>query len=917
MEGSAGIDTCPALYSSLLHVGKGELLGVLNRRTAERAFRYYQEHAIDSLYWQGDALVGTLGRPQISVHIMDAERAEDLGCHCSQCGMKQKLCSHAAAAVIRWLDVRSTLVRMGVGSSWRAHSRHPFVAAKSGPEDRVDLSHLTGADLRSALELQLSLQKTGKARVQLNGQEVRTTITLPSGDTRCAVFSASLLASALPILRSMPGISLEGELERLEISELRLRPILLAGWNDEGILLEPGYRLGNGSILQSSELDGRIHGRWARVGRHLCLVHDPATPLVPFQRKGRRLLAGRDALSFLKLDHPQLKKYPWYIPQGILEDYSHALNPRLKMIELSGDEKGHYYLRPGFLAGEKTLGWDDVLRLLQVGFLRFGDRIVEAPYLDVLEQAGFRMPARGAARGMIGSRVALIRLVAETELTIESEDQGIRELVSILRGRTTVDPGLPAGLKSTLRPYQQAGVRWLWQRWLAGIGALLADDMGLGKTHQVMGLLCHVRSVRPAATILVVCPRGVLEHWNTLLEEFAPGLGVHVFHGSGRMIPELEEYPPVLLTTYDILVRSSRELMKLKWDLAIFDEAQRIKNPRTKAARASKKLQAEFKMALTGTPLENRLLELWSVVDLLLPGYLGSESDFKGTFRTPTQDQLETLRKRLGILTLRRLKEQVLSDLPEKVEDLRYCSMTKEQRSKYEGVRAQALPEISAMLEDPKKNIPFMHIFALMTRLKQICDFSGLDQREGAIGSSGKLEVFDEILREALESGQQVVVFSQYVRMLKVLSDYLERQGRIHLMLTGSTRDRGRIIRRFNGGQHERILLASLLAGGVGIDLTGASVVIHYDRWWNPAKERQATDRVHRLGQRRFVQVFKFITKESIEEKIDRLIQEKTELFEQVVTPTEGVVGSLSRVEIARLLDIESPKGPSSGGSSS
>ncbi len=904
MEGSVRIEKAPAIFSSLQHVGRGDLLGVLDRRTAEKAFRYYQEHRIDSLYWEGDALVGTMGSTRLTAHIIDAEKVHELACHCSQCGIRRSLCPHAAAAVLRWLDVRSTLIRMGVGSSWRAHSRHPFVPPRSGPEDRVDLSHLTGVDLRSALELQLSLQKTGKARVRLVGQEVQTTISLPSGDSRCAVFSASLLASALPILRSMPRIRMEGELENLELSELRLRPVLLASWKDDGLLLEPGYRLGNRSVLLSSELEGRIHGRWARVGTHLCLVHDPPTPLLPFQRKGRTLLSGREALSFLKLDHPQLKKHSWYLPQGVLKDFSQALVPGLDHLVVSRDARGHFYLSPGFRAGDTLLDWGEIRQLLQTGFLKIGDRIVQAPDLLPLERAGFQLGSRKTARGLKGDRVSFIRLIADTDVRIESEDQGILELVSLLRGRAQLDPGIPSGLKSNLRPYQAEGVRWLWHRWLSGIGALLADDMGLGKTHQVMGLLCHVRQQRPGARFLVVCPRGVLEHWENLLENFAPELGVHLYHGSGRVIPEMKDHPPVLLTTYDILVRSAGELGREKWDIAIYDEAQRIKNPRTKAARASKKLKAEFKLALSGTPLENRLLELWSVVDLLLPGYLGSESDFKSNFRNPTQSDLERLRRRLAILTLRRLKEQVLSDLPEKFEDLRYCTMTPDQRAVYEETRGAALPEISALLEDPDSEIPFMHIFALMTRLKQICDYSGLGRDIPMPGSSGKLEVFDEILAEAMDSGQQVVVFSQYVRMLEVLSEHLDRQGRAYLRLTGETRDRGRVIRRFNTGQHERILLASLLAGGVGVDLTGASVVIHYDRWWNPAKENQATDRVHRMGQRSFVQVFKFVTRDSIEERIDQLIRRKISLFEQVVAPTEGVVRGLSRSQIAELLDI-------------
>ena len=210
------------------------------------------------------------------------------------------------------------------------------------------------------------------------------------------------------------------------------------------------------------------------------------------------------------------------------------------------------------------------------------------------------------------------------------------------------------------------------------------------------------------------------------------------------------------------------------------------------------------------------------------------------------------------------------------------------------------------MLRDPSREVPYMHIFALLTRLKQVCDHPALlTSGPSSPDRSGKLEVFDQILEEALDGDHQVVVFSQYVKMIDLLARYLERRDIPHLVLTGQTRDRSRIVRRFNSEQHERVLLASLLAGGLGIDLTGASVVIHYDRWWNPAKENQATDRVHRLGQRRFVQVFKLIARDTIEERIDAMIRNKTRLIDEVVSPTEELVRGLSRRELAALLDLD------------
>jgi SNF2 family DNA or RNA helicase len=258
------------------------------------------------------------------------------------------------------------------------------------------------------------------------------------------------------------------------------------------------------------------------------------------------------------------------------------------------------------------------------------------------------------------------------------------------------------------------------------------------------------------------------------------------------------------------------------------------------------------------------------------------------------------------VLTLRRVKDQVLSDLPDKMEDIRYCHLLPAQETLYREIHRHQSAEIAQMLQDEATEIPYMHIFALLTKLKQVCDHTELVEEFGSgPGQSAKIEILDEILDEALDGGLQVVVFSQYVKMIEVLERHLDRRKIKHLVLTGETRDRGRIIRRFNSEQHERVLLASLLAGGVGIDLTGASVVLHYDRWWNPAKENQATDRVHRIGQRRFVQVFKLITRNTIEERIDELIRTKVDLMERVVAPTEDVIGKLGRQEIVDLLDLE------------
>jgi len=893
--------------SGLFEIRTGEVLGKLPRGIAERGYHLYQDRRVARITWTGEDLEADLVSPACTVRISDIGNEFFPASLCSVCGEQDLPCFHATATLLQWLDIRSTMQRLGPGAMWRANSRHPFISPGRSAAERVDLSHLTGHDLQSALELQLSLQKTGTAVARLEDNDVTIRIALPSGDTRLVFFTASNLPGALPMLRSLPTIRLDGKLAELELSEARLRPVLITTWDEKGIVLEPGYRLRSGHVFTNEGLNGRIHGRWARIGNHLCRLLDPATPLVPFHRQGRRLLKGKEALRFLNLDHPQLRHHSWYLPQGQLATFRQPEVPSPVALEAEYTPNGKVRVRPRFSAADREIPWDEALTLFESGFTRIGETIVRAPDMQFMEDLGFRMPRRRHDLGILGSRVAFIRLVAESNLPVEGPDDELRELAAVLQGRFEQKIESPPGLLSQLRPYQAAGVSWLWSRYLVGVGALLADDMGLGKTHQVMGLLCLLADRDPKTQSLVVCPRGVLEHWHTLLERFAPDLEVRLFHGPSRSLDDLDG-GGVVLTTYDILFRSTEDLIEHEWAVAVFDEAQRIKNPRTKAARAARKVPARFRLALTGTPLENRLLELWSVVDLIVPGYLGSEREFRAAHRDPSHHQLHVLRQRLGVLTLRRIKEQVLSDLPEKVEDIRYCRLLPKQEALYRRIHRERSADIVRLLQNEEADIPYMHIFALLTRLKQICDHTNLVEKEGAAaGESAKIEIFDEILDEALDGGLQVVVFSQYVKMIEILTKRLERQKIEHLVLTGETRNRGRIVRRFNSEQHERVLLASLLAGGVGIDLTGASVVLHFDRWWNPAKENQATDRVHRIGQRRFVQVFKLITRNTIEERIDELIRSKIDLIQRVVAPTEDVIAKLDRRELINLLDLEIP----------
>ncbi|MEW6187871.1 MAG: DEAD/DEAH box helicase [Thermodesulfobacteriota bacterium] len=468
------------------------------------------------------------------------------------------------------------------------------------------------------------------------------------------------------------------------------------------------------------------------------------------------------------------------------------------------------------------------------------------------------------------------------------------------------------GLVSPLRTYQRQGVDWLSFLFENRLGGLLCDDMGLGKTHQVMALMVKLREEKKEQRpFLVICPTTVLSHWVKKIADHTRGLHVRVFHGGDRELDKRLKGNQVLLTTYGILRNDIDRLKEISFSLAVFDEIQNLKNPETQAHQAARMLQAGIKVGLTGTPIENNLMDLKALFDLTVPGFLGSSESFQENYIKPIDQNLHSqARKRLNRLispfVLRRLKASVLNELPEKIEDLRFCPLSEDQIRLYREALAGRGKDLLKTLKDQCAPVPYMHIFALLTLLKQICNHPALalkkiDQFETY--ASGKWELFQELLDEGLGSGQKIVVYSQFLGMIKIMEHYLTKTGWGYVTLTGSSRKRGELIDRFNQDPECRIFLGSLKAGGVGIDLVAASMVIHYDRWWNAAREDQATDRVHRIGQRRGVQVFKLITAGTLEEKIAAIIERKKNLMEAVVKEDDpNLLKTFTREDLIELL---------------
>jgi SNF2 family DNA or RNA helicase len=436
--------------------------------------------------------------------------------------------------------------------------------------------------------------------------------------------------------------------------------------------------------------------------------------------------------------------------------------------------------------------------------------------------------------------------------------------------------------------------------------------MGLGKTHQVMALMLALREHGGVEEpFLVVCPTTVLSHWEEKIQVHAPGLKLAVFHGGQRNLDDSLKQGNVILSTYGILRNDVEQFEHIPFALAVFDEIQHVKNPDTKAYEAAYRLNSKIKLGLTGTPIENTLWELKALFDLTVPGYLGAEKDFRERYVQPIEaasssSTRESLSRLISPFTLRRLKNTVLDELPDKIEDIRNCRLSDDQVKLYRDAIAARGQRLVNVLKNDGEVVPYMHIFALLNLLKQICNHPA--QVNGSAEDyeqyhSGKWDLFEEIILECLDSDQKIVIYSQYLEMIRIIEKFLQKLEVGHVVLTGASRKRGEIISRFNKDPDCRIYVGSLKAGGMGIDLVSASVVIHYDRWWNAAKEDQATDRVHRIGQKRGVQVFKLVTQGTLEEKISAIIDKKRRLMDSIIPEDDpNLLKAFSREELIEML---------------
>ena len=526
---------------------------------------------------------------------------------------------------------------------------------------------------------------------------------------------------------------------------------------------------------------------------------------------------------------------------------------------------------------------------------------------DEIQKGELKLPV---ARSMY-----LDRILQNINTTVVKNDEYKKMVNQVSKKEIEADIKIPKGLKSELRSYQALGFKWLKILDSYNFGGILADDMGLGKTIQLLAvILSYMEETENPKPSIVVCPSSLSLNWKSEITKFAPEIKTLVIHGNAEerkeQIENIGRYN-LVITSYDLLKRDIEEYERANYEFKyiIADEAQYIKNNNTQNARTIKKIKAETRFALTGTPIENSLSELWSIFDFIMPGYLYSYKKFKDLYEIPiVKDNSEHAMKKLKMLIepfiLRRTKTEVLTELPDKTITVLHNEMQGEQLKLYMSYMANAKREVSQEIQENGFEKSQIKILALLMRLRQICCHPSLFLSNYK-GESSKLNQCIEVLKDAISSGHKILLFSGYSSMLEIIEEELKKENIKYFKLTGQTKvgDRIKLVEEFNSNDEIKVFLISLKAGGTGLNLIGADMVIHYDPWWNLSAENQATDRTYRIGQKKNVQVYKLITKDSIEERIYELQEKKANLAKAMLSTEQTFLNRLTKEDIMSLFE--------------
>lgn len=624
----------------------------------------------------------------------------------------------------------------------------------------------------------------------------------------------------------------------------------------------------------------------------------------------------RNSLNFLAKDVPQFRSLGWDITfsGGILEHMQHVhwIHPEVEIKQSRAgwfDVLFHYGAAEGEPVELDVERVEDAL-LMDEAYYEEGDDVF---LLDtgmirrvngVFDDCAVRneIPHRQLTVSDIHAGYIMSSLNMIPNLNVRA-DEYWKMRVAMQNGKKAIEERpLSARMDGILRGYQKEGVYWLRYLEESGICGILADEMGLGKTIQTLAWIEMNRASASAQGLpsLIVCPTSLVENWAAESTRFSPELRIAIMAGATRhkLWDELQEYD-LVITSYALIRRDVPFYCKQNFAIAVLDEAQHIKNHSTQNARSTKKIKAMHRLVLTGTPIENSVTDLWSIMDFLMPGYLGTHQQFRYVYEMPIVNRnadaasaQERLRRKVHPFLMRRLKIDVAKDLPPKIERVAVCRMTPDQERVYSRLLSDYRNQVYDMVREQGFDKSRFAIFRTLLRLRQACCHLSLlkDESLKMDEPSGKLELFHELLDEALDGGNRILVFSQFVSMLRILKTELEKRKLKYSYLDGSTKNRLEIVNNFNNSSDIPVFLISLKAGGTGLNLTGADTVIHFDPWWNPAVEDQATDRAHRIGQKRTVYSVKLITKDSVEEKVLAMQQRKREIIDATLaTEAQGL----------------------------
>jgi superfamily II DNA or RNA helicase len=739
------------------------------------------------------------------------------------------------------------------------------------------------------------------------------------------------------IMQGLPKVALESGAELPDLSQIA-----------DVIDLEPTFRMRAGGSLMEAEVS-----LFAAYGEHEIQVRaDGITPPVIVQppeegskkarcirvdiaaqqeaaatllelglapdESGQRFVGtGDGALQFWTEGLGQLpERWDLFVPEDLVDTQVRSATITSFARVTSGMDWLNVQL--AFEADGVGVDRDELRRCLQLGnkYVRLEDGSFAAFDPNKVEAMLDREIELLAAAGKDG-KLPLSHAGRVQELLGQVDDSTIAKKAKTLFERlgnldTIVKAKKPRTLKAKLRPYQEDGLSWLNFIHELRSGGVLADDMGLGKTVQTIALLLAVKSKQKKVSALIVAPTSVVRNWQRELERFSPTLSVALWHGADRKDQEDQvRKAEVVITSYALLRRDIEWLLTVDFDYAVLDEAQHIKNPASATAQSAKRLRAERRLALTGTPIENRLSEIWSIFDFVSPGLLGPLDKFEQRFSRPIEagdyKAAQRLRSVIHPFILRRTKSEVAQDLPEKLELDQICELAGDQRPVYAQIAREVRAQVMGEVERSGLAKSQIHILAGLTKLRQAaCDprLLGLP-REFTTDDSGKLVALRELLQNAVDGGHKVLVFSQFVSMLKLIAKALKDDGVSYEYLDGSTKDRAERIERFQEDPTVSCFLISLKAGGTGLNLTAADTVVHFDPWWNPAVEQQATDRAHRIGQTRVVTAYRLIAAGTIEEKILLPKQKKQELVSSVLSEDAGGAKKLTKADLDDLFALD------------